>query len=66
MKEFNTIRPHHAIGGLTPNEKHFEIEAYENFVYRKKQKEALKDRMIGNKQNACGTCTVPKLGKCAI
>ncbi|MFN5415960.1 MAG: integrase core domain-containing protein, partial [Flavobacteriia bacterium] len=66
VKEFNTIRPHHALGGLTPNEKHYEIEPYENFVYRIKQKEALKERMIGNRQNACGTCIAQKVSKCSL
>jgi putative transposase len=66
VREFNTVRPHHAIGGLTPNEKHYEVEPYENYHYRKEQSEALKARIIGNKQNACGTCIAPKVGKCTF
>ena len=58
--EFNDVRPHHAIGGMTPTELHEGCENYYTEIYKLKAKEARKDRHLSNKCNACDTCSVSK------
>jgi hypothetical protein len=60
VAEFNDVRPHHAIGGMTPTELHEGNENYYTENYKLKAKEARKDRHLSNKCNACDTCSVSK------
>ena len=57
VNEFNNIRPHHAIGGMTPAEMHLQKENYCNDSFITSANEARKERVVNNKCNACGTCT---------
>lgn len=59
--EFNEVRPHHSIGGMTPEEMHRGCENYFNDSYRKIATEARKNRCRQNKCNTCVNCTIRKI-----
>jgi putative transposase len=54
--EFNEIRPHDSIGGLTPSEKHDGAPDYFNSSFEKMAQRARQDRYESNRCNACATC----------
>jgi putative transposase len=54
--EFNEVRPHHAIGGMTPSEMHEGCENYFDDTYRSVAREARKTRCRENKCNTCSNC----------
>lgn len=56
VNEFNEIRPHHSIGGMTPSEVHEGRPNYFNESYRKMTAEVRKNRCRENKCNTCENC----------
>lgn len=61
VHEFNEIRPHHSIGGMTPSEMHDGCENYFNDSYQKTAKEARRNRCRENKCNTCVNCPNRKI-----
>jgi putative transposase len=54
--EFNEVRPHHSIGGMTPSEMHQGCENYFNTSYKQVASAARKHRCRVNKCNTCTNC----------
>lgn len=61
VNEFNEVRPHHSIGGMTPSEMHDGKENYFNASYKQIASEARKHRCRENKCNTCSNCPNRKL-----
>lgn len=56
VEEFNEVRPHHSLGGMTPSEMHDGCENYNNASFKIISKNARKERYTENRCNACARC----------
>ena len=55
VEEFNNVRPHYSLSGMTPDETHRGVEPYVK-TYREDRKDAREKRYHHNKHNACADC----------